>query len=51
VRGTQYLVKDTCAGTLTKVMKGKVTVRDLTLRKNRTLKTGQSYFARAPKRK
>jgi hypothetical protein len=51
VRGTQYLVKDTCAGTLTKVMKGKVTVRDLTLRKNKTLKTGQSYFARAPKRK
>ena len=43
-------MKDTCAGTMTKVMLGKVTVRDLTLRKNKTLKAGQSYFAKAPKR-
>ncbi|MEA2423001.1 MAG: hypothetical protein QOF55_2100 [Thermoleophilaceae bacterium] len=51
VRGTQYLVKDTCAGTLTKVKVGKVVVRDLALKKTKTLKAGQSYFARALKRR
>jgi hypothetical protein len=51
VRGTSYLVKDTCAGTLTKVKTGKVTVRDLTLRRTKTVKAGRSYLARAPKRR
>jgi hypothetical protein len=51
VRGTQYRMTDTCAGTLTQVKKGTVTVRDFTLRKNRTVKAGRSYFARAPKRR
>jgi hypothetical protein len=50
VRGTEYLVKDTCAGTLTKVKKGRVVVRDLRLGRTRTVKAGHSYFARAPKR-
>jgi hypothetical protein len=49
VRGTRYLVKDTCKGTLTKVSSGRVVVRDLRLRRTRTLKAGQSYLARAPK--
>jgi ferric-dicitrate binding protein FerR (iron transport regulator) len=51
VRGTTYLVKDTCSGTLTKVKKGRVVVRDLRLRRTRTVKAGHSYFARAPGRK
>jgi hypothetical protein len=49
VRGTRYLVKDTCKGTLTKVTSGRVVVRDLALRRTKTLKAGQSYLARAPK--
>jgi ferric-dicitrate binding protein FerR (iron transport regulator) len=51
VRGTRYLVKDTCSGTLTKVRSGTVTVRDLTLRRTRIVKAGHSYLARAPIRK
>jgi streptogramin lyase len=49
VRGTEYLVKDTCSGTLTKVTRGVVQVRDFSLRKNVTVKAGHQYFARAPK--
>jgi hypothetical protein len=48
VRGTRYLVKDTCKGTLTKVLVGSVTVRDLTLRQTKTVKAGHSYLARPP---
>jgi hypothetical protein len=50
VRGTQFLTKDTCAGTLTTVQKGIVVVRDFTLRKNVTLKAHHKYLARPPKR-
>jgi hypothetical protein len=50
VRGTEYIVKDTCAGTLTKVKKGRVVVRDLRTHRTRTLRAGQSYLARARKR-
>ncbi|MEA2448984.1 MAG: tripartite motif-containing protein 71 [Thermoleophilaceae bacterium] len=46
VRGTKWLTKDTCAGTLTQVMQGTVIVRDFRLRKNITLKKGQRYLAR-----
>ncbi|MEA2405123.1 MAG: hypothetical protein QOE08_1770, partial [Thermoleophilaceae bacterium] len=49
VRGTQYTVTDSCAGTLTIVKQGTVVVRDFTLRKNKKLKAGQRYFARAPR--
>jgi hypothetical protein len=49
VRGTEYLVKDTCAGTLTHVMRGVVKVRDFALTKNVTVRAGHKYFARAPK--
>jgi ferric-dicitrate binding protein FerR (iron transport regulator) len=46
VRGTQYLVKDTCGGTLTSVLKGSVVVRDLVKKRNRVVKAGQKYLAK-----
>lgn len=46
VRGTQYLVKDTCAGTLTSVRRGVVVVQDLVKHRRRTLHRGQRYLAR-----
>jgi predicted RNA-binding protein with TRAM domain len=51
VRGTKWSMTDTCAGTTTKVTRGSVLVRDLVLKKNRLVKAGHSYFARAPKAK
>jgi hypothetical protein len=51
VRGTQWSMTDTCAGTTTKVMRGSVLVRDLVLKKTHLVKAGHSYFARAPKAK
>jgi CSLREA domain-containing protein len=51
VRGTQFLVKDTCSGTTTSVRRGTVTVRDFRLRKNVKVKAPHKYFARAPKRR
>jgi hypothetical protein len=48
VRGTQWTMTDTCKGTLTIVKQGSVVVRDFRLRKNRTLKRGQRYLAKAP---
>jgi hypothetical protein len=50
VRGTRYRMTDSCAGTLTIVKQGTVVVRDFTLRKNRTLRTGQRYLAKPPPR-
>jgi hypothetical protein len=46
VRGTKYLVKDTCAGTLTRVTQGRVVVRDFRLHKTVIVKTGHQYLAR-----
>ena len=51
VRGTQWVQKDTCKGTLTTVRRGSVIVRDLTKRRNIRLKAGQKYLARPPKRR
>ncbi len=48
VRGTVWTVGDRCEGTLTKVTRGVVVVRDFHRRKTITLFTGQSYLARAP---
>jgi len=48
VRGTVYTVKDTCAGTLTKVSRAIVSVRDFHRRKTITLRAGHSYLAKAP---
>lgn len=48
VRGTVWGVRNRCDGTLTKVTRGVVTVRDFRRRKTITLFTGQSYLAKAP---
>jgi hypothetical protein len=46
VRGTRWLVQDTCAGTRTRVVRGVVTVRDLVRRKTIVVRAGKSYLAR-----
>jgi hypothetical protein len=48
VRGTIWGVRNRCDGTLTRVTRGVVSVRDFHRRKTITLVTGQSYLARAP---
>jgi hypothetical protein len=50
VRGTKWLVRDSCAGTLTKVAKGVVSVRDDVKRKTALVKAGKSYLARPRRR-
>jgi hypothetical protein len=47
VRGTIWLVQDRCDGTLTKVTRGTVQVRDFKRKKTITVKAGHSYLARA----
>jgi hypothetical protein len=47
VRGTIWLTQDECDGTLTKVKRGVVQVRDFKRKKTLTVKTGHSYLARA----
>ena len=47
VRGTIWLVQDRCDGTLTKVKRGTVQVRDFKRKKTVTVKAGHSYLARA----
>jgi hypothetical protein len=44
-RGTKYLVKDTCAGTTTTVVRGKVLVRQFSDNTPHTVTAGHSYFA------
>ena len=48
MRGTIWLVQDQCNGTLTKVTRGTVQVRDFKRKKTITVKAGHSYLARAP---
>ena len=48
VRGTVWSVTNQCDGTLTKVTRGVVSVRDFRTRKTVTLFAGQSFLARAP---
>ena len=43
VRGTKWLVQDTCTSTLTRVTQGVVSVRDNVKRKTITLRAGKSY--------
>ena len=50
VRGTEWLVQDSCTGTLTRVKKGVVAVRDNVKRKTIVLRAGRSYTARPRKR-
>jgi hypothetical protein len=47
VRGTIWDVTDRCDGTLTKVRRGKVVVRDFRRKRNIVLTKGKSYLARA----
>jgi Ca2+-binding RTX toxin-like protein len=49
VRGTAWLTQDTCAGTLTRVTRGSVVVRDFRLRKNVVVRAGRRYLARSPR--
>ena len=48
VRGTIWLTEDRCDGTLVRVRRGTVEVRDLPRRRTVTLTAGRSYLARAP---
>jgi hypothetical protein len=47
VVGTKWLVQDRCASTLTRVVRGKVKVRDFAKRKTVTVRAGKRYTARA----
>ena len=47
VRGTKWLVEDHCTTTLTRVVRGKVSVRDFVKRKTVLVKAGKKYVARA----
>jgi hypothetical protein len=47
VRGTSWRMTDTCQGTLTSVKRGTVVVRDFRLKKNKVLRAGATYLARA----
>jgi hypothetical protein len=47
VVGTKWLVEDRCTSTLTKVTKGKVSVRDFIKKKTVTVRAGKQYVAKA----
>ena len=49
MRGTKWLVQDSCAGTLTRVTPGVVSVRDNVRRKTMVVAPGHTYLAK-PKR-
>jgi uncharacterized repeat protein (TIGR02543 family) len=51
VRGTIWEVEDSCAGTLTRVSRGVVEVRDFIRKKTVFVHAGQTYLAKAPKPK
>jgi ferric-dicitrate binding protein FerR (iron transport regulator) len=50
VRGTRWLVQDTCEGTLVRVSQGLVSVRDTAKRKTVLVRAGRKYLA-APKQR
>ncbi len=50
VRGTRWLVQDSCEGTLTRVSQGLVSVRDTVKRKTVLVRAGRKYLA-APKKR
>ena len=49
VRGTIWITADRCDGTLTKVKRGKVVVRDFRRQRTIPVRAGKSYLARAPR--
>jgi hypothetical protein len=48
VRGTHWLVQDRCDGTLTRVLRGVVTVQDFRKHKTISVRAGRTYLAAAP---
>ncbi|HEX7291520.1 MAG TPA: hypothetical protein VF250_10380 [Conexibacter sp.] len=46
VRGTEWITTETCAGTVTRVVRGSVSVRDRWTGKRRTVRAGHAYLAR-----
>jgi len=46
VRGTIWLTEDRCDGTLVRVTRGRVQIRDLVARRTVVIRAGQSYLAR-----
>jgi ferric-dicitrate binding protein FerR (iron transport regulator) len=46
VVGTKWMVEDRCNGTLTKVLRGTVSVRDFKKRKTVRVTAGHQYFAK-----
>src|SRR4029079_1162516 len=47
VVGTRWLVQDRCTSTLTRVVRGRVRVRDFAKKKNVLVKAGKKYAAKA----
>jgi hypothetical protein len=47
VRGTRWLTEDGCDSTLTRVVKGSVSVRDFVKRKTVVVKAGKKYVAKS----
>jgi len=47
VRGTEWTMTDRCDGTLTKVKRGSVVVRDFRRKRNVVVRAGKSYLAKA----
>jgi hypothetical protein len=50
VRGTKWLVEDSCAGTLTRVVRGVVAVRDRVRHRTILLRAHKRYLARPRRR-
>ena len=50
VRGTKWVVTDRCDGTLTRVVRGVVAVRDFVKRKTIIVRAGKQYLARKKKK-
>jgi hypothetical protein len=48
VRGTRWVVSDRCDGTLTRVVRGSVTIRDRVRKKTVVIRAGQQYLAPRP---
>ena len=48
VRGTHWLVQDRCDGTLTRVLRGIVKVKDFRKHKTISVRAGHTYLAQAP---
>ena len=49
VVGTKWLVEDKCSSTLTRVVRGRVSVRDFVKKKTVIVRAGKKYVARAKK--